>query len=149
MTAIREHVDETLVWTQPRVLKRAYELRAGRVVLGSLRWAKAFSPLATAECSGTQWTFERHGFLSPRVSVRARGSGSDVAVLQRNWRGRGIVQVIGGRTYHWSKTSLWRSSWAFASDSGELLLRFSATCKLMRHHAQVSAEPRAASNVDL
>src|SRR5262245_33500051 len=42
MRSIRDHADETLVWTQPRALKRVYELRAGTAVLGSLRWEKAF-----------------------------------------------------------------------------------------------------------
>src|SRR5262245_49240940 len=146
---IRDHIDETLTWTQPRLLQRSYELRAGEEVVGSLRWEKLFSSRAIAECSGEQWTIERAGFFHPRITARALGSGTDVAVLEKGWCGRGTLEVRGGGTYHWAKTSFWRPSWAFTSGSGELLLSFSTRCVLMGHQADVKVEPRGVSSTDL
>jgi hypothetical protein len=147
---LRDHVGRPLSWRQAIALERLHELRTieGEVV-GTLRWEKELRSFAVAECSKGAWTFERRGVLQSRVVVRERGSEAELAALGMNWRGGGALQVSGGRRYHWSNTSLWNSSWAFSTDSGELLLRVSSKPALARPHAVVTVEPGAASLPDL
>src|SRR5262245_29215603 len=148
LEAIRAHAGP-MSWQPTSSFKRVYELRAGVEILGMLRWEKACGSLAVAECAHRAWTFKRGGFLSPRVTVRTPGSDLDSAVLSTQWRGGGTLRVLGGRSYRWSNTSLLRSSWAFSTDSDELLVSLRPRFSLMRHHAEVMIEPRAVSLEDL
>lgn len=73
MKSIREVADQPLQWTQPKTLKREYELRAGNDVVAFLRWEKASGSLA--------------------VTVRLAGSESEVAVFRpTGWGGQGVLE---------------------------------------------------------
>ena len=147
---ILDHVGRSMSWREVSSLPRLHELRLmDGEVIGTLRWDEALGSFAVAECSKGTWMFRRRGLVKARVIVREQGSESDVAVLRTNWKGGGTLQVSGERRYHWSNVSLWASSWAFSTDSGELLLGISTKQALVRLHAEVSVEPGAASLQDL
>ena len=139
-----------MTWRQVDALERIYELRTfEEEVIGTLRWDRELRSSAVAECSKGAWRFQRYGLLRSRVVVRELDSESDVAVLRMNWKGGGALQISGGRRYHWSNASLWDSSWAFSTDSGDLLLGISTRLARARPHAELRVEPGAASLQDL
>jgi hypothetical protein len=155
MRSIREVAEQTLRWTQPSALAREYELRAGDETLATLRWQKAFGSLALAESADGEWTFKRSGFLSPRVTVRAPGSETELAVFRPGWRGEGALRLSDGRGYQWANTSFWRSEWAFADEAGEPLVRFKTEFEpttgfaFFKQAAEVTFEHRGHSLADL
>jgi hypothetical protein len=61
-----------LVWSQPKAMRREYQLSNGNELVGWLRFEKFSGSLATAEVASQNWTFKREGFLHPRVTVRAQ-----------------------------------------------------------------------------
>lgn len=149
MSGIREHLGETMIWSQPRLFQHEYELHVGDRLVGSLRWGGAFRSIAIGELAGRQWTFRRSGFFCSQVTVCAADSTADSAVFRADWKGGGAAQFRGGRRYQWSRSGFWRSSNAFSSDTGEVLLTVSPRYRLMRFYARARVEPHAASGTDL
>ncbi|HZN04882.1 MAG TPA: hypothetical protein VFD06_14955 [Candidatus Polarisedimenticolia bacterium] len=149
MKTIREVGDRPLRWTRPRMLERQYELVSGTDVVGGLRWESMFGSLATAETADGTWTFKRAGFVSPRVTVRTLGSDTDLAVLRVGFKGDGLLHGPDRQTYQWQRTSFWRSEWAFATETGRLLVGFDPDFSLLKHAATVKLEPEALQNPDL
>jgi hypothetical protein len=149
MKSIREVAGQTLRWTQPNALRRRYELRAGSEVVATMRWEKTFGSSAIAESADGNWTFRHTGIFRSRISARATGSESEVAVFKPNWRGEGTVQGPAGRSYQWSCTSFWRSQWRFARAEGETLIRVTPGSATFRQTADVHVEAGAAALPDL
>jgi hypothetical protein len=131
------------------MLTRQYELVSGTDVVGGLRWESMFGSLATAETADAAWTFKRAGFMSPRVTVRVPGSDSDLAVLRVGLKGDGLLHGPERRNYQWQRTSFWRSEWAFATETGRLLVGFDPDFSLLKHAATVKLEPEALQVPDL
>ena len=69
-------------WSESNVMKRAFELREGNRLHGTLQFAKSWGSLATASLAGGEWTFKRTGYFRPRVTVRRQGQEADLAVYQ-------------------------------------------------------------------
>jgi hypothetical protein len=113
-----------LAWTQPKALRREYQLKNGDELVGRLRFEKSYGSLALAEVASQNWTFKRQGFLHPRVTVRTPNSEIDFAVFRPNWSGSGVVEFSDGRQIHWRCNSFWRSEWAFVQGEDRQLLRF-------------------------
>lgn len=155
MKPIREVADQPLRWTQPALLQREYELRAGDEIVATLRWQKAFGSLAQAETADGTWTFKRSGFLRPKVTVRVPGSETEVAAFKPGWGGEGMLRLSAGQCYQWLNTSFWLSEWVFANEAAEPLVHFkaefeaSAAVIFFKHAAAVKFEPEAVSVPDL
>ena len=95
MSGISTVADQELLWIQPAARKREHELRAGDVVVATLRFQRR--TLADAESGGERWTFKRQGFWNPRVTVRVAGSEADIATFQPRWTGGGTLELADGR----------------------------------------------------
>jgi len=149
MKTIRETADHPLRWTRPSMLARQYDLTAGPDVVGLLRWESMFGSLATAEAAEGTWTFKRAGFLSPRLTVRRPGDEIDLAVLRVGFKGDGILHGPERRNYQWQRINFWRSEWAFASETGRMLVSFDPDFSLLKHAATVKIEPEALTLEDL
>jgi hypothetical protein len=140
--------ESELVWTQPAALGRRFVLSQGETQRGTLTFSSAFGSLANASYGERQWTFKRAGFLSPRVTVRAPGSDSDLALFRATWNGSGDVEFSSGVRYHWKATNFWNSEWAFfrrveGSAEKELVLAFHNKGGLFKHGAIVTFGPNA------
>ena len=122
MKTTTSNTSSRLGWRQTHSLPRAFELRDGESVVASLRWQRVFRTLAIGDAPSGQFEFERAGFLRPRVRVRARSGTPFVAEVPLSWCGGATVELPGGRTYRWSKTSFWRSEWMWSDGSGVLLV---------------------------
>jgi hypothetical protein len=149
MKTIREAGVQPLRWTRPSMLTRQYELVSGTEVIGGLRWESMFGSLATAETADGTWTFKRAGFMTPRVTVRAPGSAADLAVLRVGLKGDGLLHGPERRNYQWQRTNFWRSEWAFATETGRLLVGFDPDFSLLKHAATVKIEQEALPIPDL
>ncbi len=138
-----------LVWTQPKAMRREYQLKNGDELVGRLYFEKSCGSLATAEIASQNWTFKREGFLHPRVTVRAPNSDANLAVFHPNWSGSGVVEFPDGRQIHWRHTSFWRSEWAFVQGAERQLVRFKQHEGFMKISARLEFDPAGAAAPDL
>ncbi len=149
MKSIREVATRPLEWTQPSMLKREHELRAGDELLAHLRWDNAFGSRARAESAAGAWTLKRSGFLSPRVTARVDGTEIEVLALRPSWTGQGTIEVAQGARYGWSKPSFWHSEWVMADTAERPLVRFKPRFSMVRQSTEVILEPKAVELRDL
>ena len=129
-----------LVWTQPKTLRREYQLARGEELVGWLRFEKSFGSLASAEVASQGWTFKREGFFHPRATVRTPGSDANLAVFRPNWSGTGAVEFSGGRMIRWHRTGFWKSGWSFLERDDRPLLHFKQHTGLMKISALLESE---------
>lgn len=125
MHPIGEVAAHELVWVRTGARTRAYELRAQDDVVATLRWQKG--AVAEAATADGRWTFKRQGFWHPRVTVRALGSETDLAVFRASWTGSGILELPAERTFRWSAVNFWRSQWAWHDVGGQPLALFKSS----------------------
>jgi hypothetical protein len=135
---MREFPDCELRWTQPKLLKRYFELLCGDDRIGTLRWEKWFGSLATAEASEGQWTFKRAGVpgwdvTGWDVAVRESGSAETIAMFEATvdtfagveyWSGAGSLQYRGGQRIRWAQ-NVRRSRCMWVSVNGLEIAGFS------------------------
>lgn len=138
-----------LVWTQPKALRREYELANGDELVGHLRFEKSCGSLATAEVASQNWTFKREGFLHPRVTVRAPNSDINLAVFRPSWSGGGVLEFPGGRQIRWCHTSFWRSEWSFVEGEDRQLLLFKQHEGFIKISARLECDPADGASSDL
>jgi hypothetical protein len=138
-----------LTWSQPDAFRRAFELRAGDDLVATLTWQKLFGSLALAEVAGSQWTFKREGFLSPRVSVRAAGSEHDLGTFRPGWTGSGTLQLTGGAAYRWAPQNFWATHWAWLGTDEQRLLLFKPRAALLKNEAALELAAPALADTPL
>jgi hypothetical protein len=138
-----------LLWTQPKAMRREYQLANGDEIIGWLRFEQTFGSLASAEVTSQNWTFKKQGFLHPRIAVRIPSSDANLAVFRRNWSGSGALEYPDGRQIHWRHTSFWKPEWVFVQGEDRPLLRFKQRLGLMKISARVEFDPADAAVPDL
>ena len=149
MKHIRESQLTGLVWMQRQAKVRAFELRAGEEVVGTLSWRSRFGSLADALAADGHWTFKRTGFFDPRVSVRVHGHDTDLAMYTPRWTGDGVMESASGQRVFWKGSGFWRSRWSFSSASGERLVDFEPCDSLLKKSASVKVTPTGLATADL
>jgi len=149
MKHIRESDISGLVWMQPQATVRAFELRAGEEVVGTLQWSNRFGSLADAVAAESHWTLKRTGFFNPRISVRAYGRDTDLAVFIPQWTADGVLEFASGQRLLWSGSGFWRSRWSFKSASGERLVDFEPCDSLFKKSASVKVTPTGLAMAEL
>jgi len=104
------------------IKSNGYELRDGDDVVATLRFRSRWGSLATAESADGCWTFKRVGFL----------------------------QTLGGETTAVGKlqgaaanTSCWMTKFAFSTEAGEPLVRFTKIFGLLKLSSTVDILPAA------
>jgi len=127
-------------WRESRTVKRQDELHTPDGILATLRWASAFSYLATGEAGGRQWHMDRPRFFSREVEVRAAGAEGDPpqAVYHPGWTGGGKLYFADGRVWQWYPTNFWQTQWVFADQSERVLVQFADTSRLFEQSAAVT-----------
>jgi hypothetical protein len=78
---IADVIQQGLAWTQPRLSRMEYELRAGDVPVATLAFPKQFGTLAQAQSGDGAWTFKRIGFWQQKASIRLPGAETDLALF--------------------------------------------------------------------
>lgn len=116
---------QALYWVQPRAMERRFELRSADQQYASLHFPSAFGSLATASTADGAWTYKRVGFFSTRITVRAEGSETDLAIYKPKWTGmQGTLETAGGQTYLWNTANFWGTRFQFTDANGGPLLNF-------------------------
>lgn len=87
MKSLTNSPHQELVWSQPQLAARFYELRDDCDLYATLKWERSTGSLAHGESDDGKWSFKRSGFLRPRVIVRELGSSSDLATFEAGWAG--------------------------------------------------------------
>jgi hypothetical protein len=123
MTPIDIRQLSELEWRQPTALKRAFELRSGDSVLGTLEFLKTLGTLAAARAGGRCWTFKRSGFLNPIVTAREEGSETDVATFRAKWTARSGTLELKGGAVTLRALNFWGSEWGVEDPTAGLLMR--------------------------
>jgi hypothetical protein len=117
-------LDGRLRWIQPALFARAYDLRHGDDIAGTLVFRSTFGSFATGQTAEGRWTFKRVGFWHPQATVRVEGATSDLAVFEHStWRGGGTLRLSGGRSIRVT-TNLWQSKIEFQLAEDRVLFRY-------------------------
>ena len=141
MRRISEVKDRELTWTQTGYRNPEHELRADGELVATLRWQG--DSLVVAETADGRWSFKRPALRRSPVSVRAVGSGVDIAIFGSGWTGGGTLETPRGRHFVWSATNFWRSRWEWRSDHGTPLVRFASRQGLVKVEGRVRIEGTA------
>jgi hypothetical protein len=142
MKPIRDCIGRALRWTQPRVFKREYELRAGGDLLATLGYEGFLGRAARAEAAEGVWTLNQAGFPVSRTVVRREGSDVELAAYSRRWRG-GTLEFAGGRVFTSKSLRFWPPEWGFTDREGHVLVRFRSEWNPFKASARVVIERRA------
>jgi hypothetical protein len=138
-----------LLWTQPKAMRREYQLTNGDEIIGGLHFERIFSSCASAGVASQNWTFKKEGFIHPRFLVRIPNSDVNLAVFRLKWTGSGTLEYPDGRQIRWCRTSFWRPNWVFIQGENRPLLRFKQRIGLMKISARVEFDPADAAMPDL
>ena len=141
MKNVREIERGELVWMQPHLTERSFELRSGEDILGTLTWNSSFGSLADAWAADGHWTFKRTGFFAPRITIRTHQSDTNVGVFVPNWKGEGVLELSDGKCFRWMGLGFWRSHWRFTKSSGEHLIDFEPHSSFLKKTAAVKVTP--------
>jgi hypothetical protein len=148
MKKMHDFIGQPMQWVQTNAAERTYELRAGEDVVARLCWQKPGGSLALGEASDGKWSFKRTGFFSPKMTVRAAGTDSDIAVFTPSWC-RGTLELASGARYRWAVTNFWRSHMAFCNEAGQPLVHYKLEWRLSVSAANVEVAPAGATVSDL
>jgi len=149
MKNIRESIGRELIWTQPRFMRREFELADGEELVETLRFRSSFGSLATVETAEGSWTFKRVGFFSTRVTVCPAGSEEEIASFRNStWHGGGTLELPDGRRFR-ASTNFWMSRYAFQDPAEQPLVQFSRIRGAFNLAAQVEIAPAAAKLPEL
>ena len=117
--------NQELIWKQARIFKREYELRLGPQTVAKLYWPKMLSQHAIGEMDGESWTFERRGFLHPKIFILQANGNKEVGTYEIvNWLGKGFLILNNNQTYQWKSTNVWSTDWAWQELYGTPVLTF-------------------------
>ena len=136
---------QPLKWIQPHATKMDYVLRAGEREAATLIFRSAFGSLATATSADGIWSFKRVGFWQTRVTIRADGSDSDLAVFKNaTWSGGGTLELPNGHTYP-ANTNFWSTQYQFTTEAGEPLISFRKIGGMLHMSSDVEIHPIASA----
>ncbi len=113
-----------LLWVQPTMFMRHFELYAEGSLVGELRFenaATAHGTWRTGSAATQRWTIKGAGVFRRQVTVRGPDASQDLAVLRASLRGDGWVECATGSRFLWNATNSWRTQWGFYNAKGELL----------------------------
>jgi hypothetical protein len=146
---IAELVGRELKWVQPHTLKMEYELHAEDELAATLRFRSSFGSLATAESADGCWTFKRVGFWQTRVTIRACGTETDIAIFRNNtWSGGGTLEFPDGRKFR-ANTNFWQTRYEFNAEADGMLFGYRNIGGMLHSSAAVDIQPGAAHILEI
>jgi hypothetical protein len=149
MKLIRDVSATDLLWVQPQVFTRNWELRSGDNIVASLKWERMTGSLATATAADGEWTFKRTGFLNVRVHIRKVGTDQDVAVFYPKWTGTGTLEGADGSRVVWFSKGFFHAEWGWKTEQDAEIMSLRSTMALLRHGATLKVDPAFAGRRDL
>jgi len=138
MKSMTQCTGKELVWSQPKMSKREFELHDGADLVATLKWHRSSGSLATGVAFASSWTLKRAGFLRPRVVVRNVDSAENMAQFEAGWAGGGRLFLSNGHGYFWRQRSFWRNEWAFEDEQGRVVVQFRADVFILKRTVQLT-----------
>lgn len=133
----------TLVWKQPKWSVDRFELQASGQVLGELWWTKCLSDQAFARYGESTWVFDRTGFFRDRVVAAEPGAKVLTASCTFALLQDGDLVLGNGRSFHWYRTELLDTAWAFADQAGGAVFEIRLGMRWFKYEASVRLWPAA------
>jgi hypothetical protein len=143
LAPIRAVTPEPLLWVQPSWLRRAFELRAGRDVVATLRGPSLFLRTAWGETAEGRYRIRLTSLFRGIVVVHPGDSDSQLAVWRPRVTGAGAVRFSGGRTFGMASADFWRRRWIVEDESGAPVFTLHLRFRLLRLESSVELEPGA------
>jgi hypothetical protein len=82
MKTLSDFFGKTLMFIQPSIWKRAFELRDGNEIIGTLTYPKFFSVKADANIFATKWEFYEPKWWKNLIEIREAGRELPIASLK-------------------------------------------------------------------
>jgi len=119
-------------------------LTAEGKVYARVTWAKSWGSLATGESADGEWTLKRVGFLRPRVTVRKKGSQTDLVVISMDWTGGGAVSFSDASSFSFKRVGFWRPELVLTDPIGSRVFSMSQSSGFGKQRATLKLESEAA-----
>ncbi|HOA23490.1 MAG TPA: hypothetical protein PK801_07760 [Aggregatilineales bacterium] len=149
MRALEPVDTQVLTWTQPKVMQRHFELRAGDDLVGSLTWSGWFTNRAVGHTISREWYFDRHGLWKPRITIEDAGSGVEIAHMTYKWMVQGDIVFGDERRYNWRSSNFWQTRWEMTDPNGLTVYELKLTNQWWRFAAEVHLLPEARTTREL
>jgi hypothetical protein len=144
-----------LRWLRSSAEPAEFTLSAGDHSVAVLRWAKGGGSMASAETTDRRWTFQRVGFLTTHLTLRADGSTVDAARIRIHV---GLhkdeyyhqIEFTGGAKYRFHRTGVQVPAWQVTSETATELVHIEPVReerKLLGAAVLVSPEGRASPDL--
>lgn len=143
LAPIRAVTPEPLLWVQPHWLRRAFELRAGRDVVATLRWPSLFRWTAQGETAESRCRLRLANLFRGTVVVHPGDSDSELAAWHPRVTGAGTVRFSGGRTFGMRPVDFWHRRWIVEDDASAPIFTLHSRFRFFRMEASVELEPGA------
>jgi hypothetical protein len=133
---------QKLKWVQRHPFQLKYELHAGDMIVATLSYPRFFDTFAIASSEDGTWTFQGGDLRHRRVSIRASGIETDLAVFKTNLFGGGILELPEVRKYRGVLTNR-GTGYIFTNEMDEVIVRYRNIWTLLRTSGQAQIHPRA------
>lgn len=110
MSAAGEQQKQVLIWSQPKALKRRFELRSGDAIIGTMHWEKG---AGIAEMPGGVWHFKRKGVFKQHIPVYEidEVGKKEVGTFYYTRPAQGMLTLLDGRQFDWKRPKKLKSRW--------------------------------------
>lgn len=146
MKPIRQ-AEAPLVWVQPSLLARKWELRDTDDVVATLEWRSAYQAYAIAATGDEHWSFRLEGFFRSWVTVRHGDAGAPVATFRALPSFNGKLETDDDRLLSWD-SNFWLTKWIWSASDGLEIMRMSRSLTL-RTEGTAEWDPRMTGIAEL
>lgn len=144
MKPIRD-TEDPLLWVQPGLLARSWELRDSDDIVATLEWKSSYQAAAVGVTADGSWSLRLDGFIRSSVTLsRLDGDQPDV-VFRALPSFNGTLELPGERVFSWD-SNFWLTKWIWSSDEGLDLMRMTRNLSL-RTEGGLEWDPRM-SDID-
>jgi hypothetical protein len=92
----------TSEWVRPKAWKMDWELRQGDEILATMSSPRMFGTTVNATMDGTTYVMRKGGLRRPGAVMRRLGEDGDIATLELDSIGKGII-TMGPSRYQWER----------------------------------------------
>lgn len=136
-----------LVWVQPSLLARKWELRDSDDVVARLEWESAYQASAVATTESGTWSFKLAGFFRSWVTIRRLDAEEPVAMFRALPSFNGKLELPDDRVLSWD-SNFWLTKWIWSASDGLEIMRMSRNLSL-RTEGTTDWDPRVTNIVEL
>ncbi len=142
MHSIKDVASQSLTFIDQGHRNRMFEVRAGSVVVATLRRVGGIDFRTLVETTDGNWTFSRETHSGREVLIRDTPTGTHLAVYKEGLISNGVLSFADGRSFHWQRRNLLGIGWRLTDQSNVILLQITSVLA-WRSEAMITIEPPA------